>query len=759
MDDRLRIQCQYPFRCITTTLICLSLIIGLTVSGWAIGARPPQAPAVLTISVSSASVCAGTSTTLTAAGCPVTGLVRWSTTQEGSSIVVAPAQTTSYTATCAETSPSATTTTATATVQVYPPIKISPIASLSVLCNGGKDGQVAINASGGTGILQYQFNGQPFQLINSTFGNLPAGTYTVGVKDALGCQVQGTVEVKEPPALAATITTVSPSCLGRADGGFIAFASGGVGDYRYLLNGSAPQISGTFINLKADTTYSLIVADKNNCVLFRDVKIAPTVPFSIKLTSTPTRCSGSADGIVTVSASGGGGNFQYRIGAGSLQNGSQFTGLAASSYEVTVVDGYNCEGRQTVVVGQPAPVQLTLTAIPVSCQGPNSGGIRITPTGGTGAVRYQLSTGSALQSNPVFTGIGVGEYTVVGVDANGCSGIASVTVGRADPLKIQAVSIAATCCVCATGGFRLSTTGGSGTARQYQVIGQPSQAGNTITGLRPNSYQLRVTDEAGCADTTVAVVTDGKALTLSVGKLKDVTCTGGSDGEATIQVAGGTKPFTYYWATDRQDTLRPFLATQTGLVAGTYTVSVVDSNRCSSTTLFVPIKAQFPVPAKPTISAIGSSTLVADQSAGVQWYMRLGNEPGKAIPNETSAALTPFQSGQYYVIVTANGCSSAPSDPINFILTGLPEPVSSLSVRVVPNPVVDLLRLEIEQLDRSAIRVELVDASGRLIMTGQLPAFSGKKQAEWPLAGAMSGKYLLKVSADKSQSVLRVLVE
>lgn len=315
MDDHLRIQCQYPFRCLRATLICLSLLIGLTVSAWATGAIPSQAPAVLTISVSSATVCAGTSTTLTAAGCPATGLVRWSTTQVGSSIVVAPVQTTSYTATCAEASPSATTTTAAATVQVYPPIKISPIASLSVLCNGGKDGQVAINASGGTGVLQYQFNGQPFQSINSTFGNLAAGSYTVGVKDALGCQVQGTVEVKEPPALSATITTVSPSCLGRSDGGFIAFASGGVGDYRYLLNGSAPQISGTFINLKADTTYSLIVADKNNCVLFRDVKIAPTVPFSIKLTSTPTRCSGSADGIVTVSALGGGVIFSTESGA------------------------------------------------------------------------------------------------------------------------------------------------------------------------------------------------------------------------------------------------------------------------------------------------------------------------------------------------------------------------------------------------------------------------------------------------------------
>ncbi|SOD79755.1 T9SS type A sorting domain-containing protein [Spirosoma fluviale] len=759
MDVRLRIRCQYYFRFLLTGLICLGLFSELTLSAWATETTPTQAPTVLTISVSSATVCSGASTTLTAAGCPTGGVVQWSTTATGSSIVVAPVQTASYTAICAETSPAATTTTATATVQVYPPIKISPVASLSVLCNGGKDGQVAINASGGTGVLQYQFNGQPFQSVNSTFGNLAAGIYTVAVKDALGCQVQGTVEVKQPPALSATTSTISPSCLGRADGSFTAFASGGVGDYRFLLNGSAPQVSGTFINLRADTTYSLIVADKNNCVLFRDVVISPPASFTIKLTSTSTRCPGSADGIVLVSATGGAGNYQYRIGTGPLQTGSQFTGLAASSYEVTVVDGFSCEGKQTVIVGQPTPLQLTLTAVPVSCQGPNSGAIRITPTGGTGAVKYQISTGSALQSSPVFTGIGVGDYTIVGVDANGCTSLASVTVGKADPLKIQVVPIAATCCVCATGGFRLSTAGGIGTARQYQIIGQPYQSASTLTGLRPNTYRLRVVDEAGCTDTTAAVVTNGNALTLSVGRLKDVTCAGGNDGEAAVQVAGGTKPFTYYWATERRDTLRPFVATQTGLVAGTYTVSVVDSNRCSSTTLFVPLKAQFTIPVKPTISMTGSSTLVADQSAGVQWFIRLGNDPAKPVPDATGSTLIPFQSGQYYAIVTTNGCSSAPSDPINFILTALSEPVSSLAVRVLPNPVVDRLRLEIEQLERSAVTIQLLDASGRAVMMGQLPAFTGKKQAEWPLTGVMSGNYLLKVNADKRQSVLRVVVE
>lgn len=693
---------------------------------------------------------------------------------------MAPLQTTTYTALCDVTSTSVTTTTATsttvasttalvttvttttatATVQVYPPIVLTP-TSISALCNGSRDGQVSINARGGTGPLQYQFNGQGFQTTNTAFGNLQAGTYTVSVRDGLGCIAQANVEVKQPPALAVSVTVVSPKCSGGSDGGLVAVASGGVGDYRYLLDGGQPQISGTFINLNGNTTYRLGVADKNNCVLFQPVTISAPSSFSVALTTKPARCAGSADGTVAVAVTGGaGGTYQYQIGTGPFQTGTQFTGLAANSYEITVQDNLGCQGKQTAVVGQPAPLLLTAVARPVNCFGPTSGSITLTPTGGTGAVQYQLSTGKTPQASNVFTGIAVGDYTVIGTDANGCTSLASATITKADPLKVQASVTAATCCVCPTGAVNLVSTGGSGTVRQYQIIGQPAQATGQINGLRPNTYRLRVVDEAGCTDSLAAVVTDANALTLSTGTVKDVSCAGGSNGEATVQIAGGKKPFTFYWATERRDTLKTFTATQTNLAEGTYTVSVLDSNRCSTTTVFVPLKSTYPLPTKPAITQAGSSTLlVTDQPAGIQWYVRVGSAPGQPVANATGPALVPYESGQYYVVVTANGCASPPSEAINFILTALADPGSGLSVRVMPNPVVDRLRVEVEQVDRSAVMVQLLDASGRVVMVGQIPAFTGKKQAEWPLMGITTGSYLVNVSAGSRQSVLRVLVE
>ncbi|MVM30374.1 T9SS type A sorting domain-containing protein [Spirosoma sp. HMF4905] len=731
----------------------------------------PAAPSALTLTVSSATVCAGTSTSLTVSGCPANGAVRWSTAQTGNVIAVAPKQSTTYTAICEVTSTSATsstatsstgivttTTTATATVQVYSPILLTT-ETQSPFCNGGNDGVILVNTSGGEGLLHYQLDNQPFKDLN-VFGNLKAGTYSVTVKDTKACTAQTAVEVKQPPAIIVSTTIINTKCVGGGDGALIASAIGGVGDYRYAIQGlTEPQTTGTFINLVANTTYTVIVSDKNNCVVYQPATIGQPAPFAIKLTPTPTRCVGTADGSVTVQASGGSGAYKYQLGNGPFQTGTQFTGLAASTYEITVQDAIGCLGKQSTTIGQPAPLTLTAVSKPVGCLNPASGAIMMTSAGGTGAVTYQIVAGTIPQSSSVISGVAVGNYTVIGTDANGCTSLASVTVGKVDPLKAQAAAIPATCCTCPTGAVNLTSTGGTGTGQQYQIIGQAYQAASQISHLPPNTYRLRVQDDGGCADSVVATVTNMNALTLSTGTIKNVSCSGGHDGEATVQIAGGAKPFTVYWQTDHRDTLKTVTASQTSLSEGTYTVSVRDSNRCTTSTVFVSLTALNPTPPKPTVSQVANSTLVVDQTSGIQWYVSTGSTSGSAVSNANGSTLIPFASGQYYVVVTVNGCPSPPSDAINFILTALNEPVAPLSVRVVPNPIIDRLRLEIEQPERSAVQIHLLDASGRAVRSYLIPAFTGKKQAEWPIEGISTGFYLLKVSAESRQSVLRVAVE
>ncbi|MFD2569192.1 T9SS type A sorting domain-containing protein [Spirosoma soli] len=735
--------------CLGRTVL-FTLLVGLLV---ALGPNKVSAQGSLSVAANPATVCGGSSTTLTASGCPASGTVRWSTGQTGSSIVVAPTQATTYRATCSVTS--TTVSTGTVSVQVNRGITLETLVT-PVTCNGRTDGQIYLTATDGTGAFQYQLDNQPFQT-DRGYGNLKPGQYQVTVKDAVGCTKQVKLEVPEPAPLAVSLTAVAAKCVGGADGGLIAVASGGTGGYQYSLNNGTPQANGTFVDLNANTTYSLTITDTKGCQLTQPVLVGAPNPFDIQLTVKPTLCAGSVDGAISVSVAGGTGPYRYQLGTNAFQTGREFTGLSANTYEITVQDASGCQGKKSVALTQPAPLRLTAVSSPVSCLGPNSGSVTVTPTGGTGAVTYQLTTTRIPQTSNVFNNLAVGTYSIAGTDANGCPDVVSVTVVKAEPLTIQVTPTPATCCICPTGAVSLTSTGGVGTKRQYQLIGQAYQPSNQITGLRPNTYRFRVADEAGCTDSVQAVVTNGSAMTLSTGTVKNVLCAGGSDAEATVQVAGGTKPFTYYWLTERRDTLRARTATQTGLSEGTYTVSVLDSNRCTTATTFITIKALNPLPSKPVITQSGI-TLSANQYIGIQWYVRIGTDPAKPVTDGAQATITPFQTGQYYAVVTVNGCTSPPSDPINVVVTAA-EPVAGLSVRVAPNPITDRLRLEIEQVERSAVQMQLVDKSGRAIWQSQLPAFIGKKQAEWPLTNIPTGTYLLKAQAGDRQSVLRVVVE
>ncbi|QJD81198.1 T9SS type A sorting domain-containing protein [Spirosoma rhododendri] len=649
-----------------------------------------------------------------------------------------------------------TTTSRAARVTVPPALTINAV-STPTSCASQFTGQISVTATGGSGDKQYQLNGQEFQTQN-TFISLQSGSYVVGVRDALGCSTQTTVEVKPPTPMTLSIRTVDTRCFGGIDGGLVVGVTGGTSPYRYQINGGTAQPSGTFTDLKAGS-YTLVVTDNAGCVTAQSALIGSPAAFDIRATAQPTRCAGSVDGSVTIVASNGNGPFQYQLGTGAYQTGTVFTGLGVGPYDFTVRDQIGCTIKRTVTVQQPVVLALTAAVLPVNCQGNASGAITVRSTGGTEPIRYQLTSSRTVQRNPVFSRLALGDYTVVATDTNGCTALLSVTVGKAEPIRLQATTQAARCCVCPTGTVSLTSTGGSGTTRSYQRLGLTDQASNQFGGFVPGSYRFRIADEAGCADTVQASVGDASALSLTVGTVKDANCAGGADGEAAVQIVGGTRPFLFYWQTPRRDTLQSRAMAQTGLTEGTYTVSVRDSNRCTASTAFVTIRSRFPTPEAPVVSQSGS-TLRVTGSSGIQWYVQpTGSTSATAITNATSTTLTPFQSGRYYVVTTQNGCASPASNAVVFVLTAIAEPGTELSIRVLPNPIGTHLRLEIEQAIRQTVSLTLHDAGGRSVRQFTVPAFVGKQQLEYPLPDLPAGTYLLRADATDRQATMRVVKE
>ena len=116
-------------------------------------------------------------------------------------------------------------------------------------------------------------------------------------------------------------------------------------------------------------------------------------------------------------------------------------------------------------------------------------------------------------------------------------------------------------------------------------------------------------------------------------------------------------------------------------------------------------------PAIPAVTQAGDE-LVASTSgvsgATYQWYTN-GRQP---VAGATSPRFKPTGVGAYYVVATAGGCPSLPSEALNYIITAL-EPAVDL-ITVYPNPATD--RFWVRWLNSGAAgQLELTDLTGRTV--------------------------------------------
>lgn len=124
----------------------------------------------------------------------------------------------------------------------------------------------------------------------------------------------------------------------------------------------------------------------------------------------------------------------------------------------------------------------------------------------------------------------------------------------------------------------------SGTQWEFQGD-DPSISGvNWVTGWyntndTPFPPQTEWTSSFGCFLPTMSGDETTPLCNISAtSSVTDVSCFGGSDGTATVNVTGGVSPYTYSWSPAGGTA-----ATATSLVAGGYTVVIMDANLCSTT--------------------------------------------------------------------------------------------------------------------------------------------------------------------------------
>ncbi len=132
------------------------------------------------------------------------------------------------------------------------------------------------------------------------------------------------------------------------------------------------------------------------------------------LSSTDPDCNAN-NGSITVSATGGDGNYEYSIDGGGWQSSSTFSNLSPGYHYITVRNaGGSCEtdpkGR-TLVEQSCCDINASLDTNSPTCSQPTSGSVTVNSTGGTGSYEYTLADGNWQTSN-IFLGLSGGSYAV-----------------------------------------------------------------------------------------------------------------------------------------------------------------------------------------------------------------------------------------------------------------------------------------------------------------------------------------------------------
>ena len=283
-----------------------------------------------------------------------------------------------------------------------------------------------------------------------------------------------------------------------------------------------------------------------------------------------------------------------------VSNATQYTwalpaGLSGTSTSASILVGGTVPGVYTVTVtphnigattcsGTPITGTVTIEALPVidsvvavgpACVGASTGSITVYATSSNGSLTYSINGGVSYPSSTgIFTNIATGSYSVYVKDAGTCkAAYAANPIVIIKPLNGLVVTDAETDAKCNgadNGSILLQPSGGGGAYTFKWSNGDTTQF---ISGLAAGTYVATITDARGCSVTLRDTVFAPNVLTDTILAV-NLSCTGTSNGSATVVVSGGTAPYSYLWSN--------FATTDSigGLDAGVYNVLITDANGC-----------------------------------------------------------------------------------------------------------------------------------------------------------------------------------
>lgn len=150
------------------------------------------------------------------------------------------------------------------------------VTNLQPRCHNASDGMLSTMVTGG--VAPYTYSWSLNAATTASLSGIPAGTYTVTVMDAVGCDVVLNATLQNPDAITAVPTSIEQPSQGQSNGAIFLDVAGGTGQFGYVW-----RREGVFFANTEDLTnapageYTLQITDSNGCTALFEFTLTETV--------------------------------------------------------------------------------------------------------------------------------------------------------------------------------------------------------------------------------------------------------------------------------------------------------------------------------------------------------------------------------------------------------------------------------------------------------------------------------------------------
>jgi len=617
------------------------------------------------------------------------------------------------------------------TIWILDNFELNPIISPdTTICVGfSVDLDVTINPLQDQSIVSYLWDD------GSTGTNIsvtPSSTETHWVQVSTPCQqdttVSMTITVAPPPT---TTFTVSKDTICIDEDLLITYvgSAGPSTDYLWDFDSGTPSSALTIgphtVNWSSSGNKTITLnIDDTGCINDTSLSIFVSPNPVIDITPTNNLCFGDCNGELLATPQD---NYEpYTYSWSNSQSINPATSLCAGQYDVTFQNRFGCESTSTEQITEPSQLSISITEIDVSCFGNNDGQATAVAQNGTPPYSFVWEGPSSYNGNTAnITDLFFGQYNVTATDANNCVVTGSIYVNQPDsPLTSNISGENSLCFGSPMGNIYIEPTGGTPT---YTYIWSNGSTNQNLINVLAGQYDVTLTDINGCVGYNSISIGEPTQVVNNSITTTPVSCFGYSDGSATIQVSGGTPPYTYSWTHNVSNSETADL-----VPAGTYMVTVLDDNDCpliiNGINVASPNQLVVEIQDVPKICIGQDVDLFSTVSGGITPYQYIWDNSNVS----SQINVSPVSLTTYYLTVTdVNNCVASTNIDVD-VYPAITADITANITQICPG-------------DPVLITVSAIGGNGNYIYTNQYDGVISNPQIIYPEA---SLTYVVTVSDD-----------